>query len=46
MLCLMNTNNDLWEASLSVLSPYSIKISDFEGGYVETNWIQKILNYQ
>ncbi len=36
-----DTNNDLWDASLSVLSPYSIKISDFEGGYVETNWIQK-----
>tara|TARA_E500000178_G_C17008585_1_gene749417 strand:- start:1837 stop:2430 length:594 start_codon:yes stop_codon:yes gene_type:complete len=36
-----DTNNHLWDASLKMLSPYSIKISDFEGGFIETNWIQK-----
>ena len=36
-----NTNTYLWDASLSTLSPYSIKISDFDGGYIETNWILK-----
>ena len=25
-----------------VLKSYSLKISDYEGGYVETNWIQDV----
>ena len=37
-----DTNNYLWDASLEVLKSYSLKISDYEGGYVETNWIQDI----
>jgi len=36
-----DTNTYLWDASLKTLSPYSIKISDFDGGYIETNWILK-----
>ena len=35
-----DTNNYLWDASLEVLKPYSLKISDYEGGYIETDWIQ------
>lgn len=35
-----DTNNFLWDASLQVLSPYSLKIMDFEGGFIETNWIK------
>lgn len=37
-----DTNNFLWDASLQVLDNYSLKISDFDGGYIETNWIQNI----
>ena len=36
-----DTNNHLWDASLKTLNNYSIKISDFDGGYIETNWIKK-----
>jgi hypothetical protein len=39
-----DTNNYLWDASLEVLKSYSLKISDYEGGYIETNWIQDINN--
>ena len=34
-----DTNNSLWDASLSVLGTYSLKLSDYDGGYIETNWI-------
>ena len=34
-----DTNSYLWDASLQVLSPYSFKIIDFDGGFIETNWI-------
>ena len=34
-----DTNNFLWDASLSVLGSYSLKLSDYDGGYIETNWI-------
>ena len=37
-----DTNNFLWDASLKVLSSYSLKISDYEGGFIETNWIQNL----
>lgn len=37
-----DTNNSLWDASLDVLKSYSLKISDYEGGYIETDWIQDI----
>ena len=36
-----DTNNFLWDASLQVLDSYSLKIIDFEGGFIETNWIMK-----
>ena len=32
-------NPYLWQASLKVLSPFSIKIADNGGGYIETDWI-------
>ena len=32
-------NNDLWQGTMDVLSPYSIKLIDSEIGYVETDWI-------
>ena len=34
-----DTNSYLWDASLQVLNPYSFKITDFDGGFIETNWI-------
>lgn len=34
-----DTNNDLWDSSIQLVSPYSLKISDFDGGFIETNWI-------
>lgn len=34
-----DTNNHLWDASLQLVSPYALNISDFEGGYIETKWI-------
>ena len=34
-----DTNNHLWDASIQLVSPYSLNISDFDGGYIETNWI-------
>ena len=36
-----DTNTFLWDASLKTLKNYSIKISDFDGGYIESNWIKK-----
>jgi len=38
-VAISDTNNDLWDASLQVLSGFSLKISDYDGGYIETNWI-------
>ena len=32
-------NSYLWQASLRVLTPFSIKIADNSGGYIETDWI-------
>ena len=34
-----DTNNFLWDGALQVLNPYSFKITDFDGGYIETDWI-------
>jgi len=34
-----DTNNFLWDSSIQLVSPYSLKISDFDGGFIETNWI-------
>ena len=34
-----SVNNDLWQGTMDVLSPYSIKLIDSEFGYVETDWI-------
>jgi hypothetical protein len=36
-----DTNNFLWDAALRVLNPYSFKITDFDGGYIETDWIMQ-----
>ena len=32
-------NRELWNGSLNVLSNYSIKNADSNGGYIETDWI-------
>ena len=32
-------NKDLWNASLKILDPYTIKNIDFEGGFIQTDWI-------
>ena len=37
-------NKNLWDASLSVLRPYAMKNIDFEGGFIETDWITNIKN--
>lgn len=34
-----SVNNNLWQGTMDVLSPYSIKLIDSEVGYVETDWI-------
>lgn len=34
-----SVNSDLWQGTMDVLSPYSIKLIDSEIGYVETDWI-------
>ena len=36
-----DTNNFLWDASLNVMDAYSLKIIDYDGGFIETNWIMK-----
>ena len=38
-VAISDTNNQLWDASLLVLDGFSLKITDYEGGYIETNWI-------
>jgi len=30
-----DTNNYLWDSSIQLVSPYALKISDFEGGFIE-----------
>ena len=34
-----STNNQLWQASLKTINQYPIKIADFNGGFIETEWI-------
>ena len=36
---LKTVNADLWQGTMDVLSPYSLKLIDSEIGYVETDWI-------
>ena len=36
-----DTNNYLWDSALQLLNPYSLKITDFDGGYIETDWIMQ-----
>ena len=36
-----DTNNFLWDSALQLLNPYSLKITDFDGGYIETDWIMQ-----
>jgi hypothetical protein len=33
------TNSQLWQASLKTLEQYPIKIADFNGGFIESEWI-------
>ena len=37
-----NVNPYLWQAALDVTSSYPLKIADSQGGYIETDWINKI----
>ena len=34
-----SVNKNLWNGSLKTLNKYSIKNMDFDGGYIETDWI-------
>ena len=34
-------NSNLWNASLSILEPYNLKIVDSQGGYISTDWIME-----
>jgi len=34
-----STNKQLWQASLKTINQYPIKIADFNGGFIETEWI-------
>ena len=36
-----DTNNYLWDASLQMMDAYSLKIIDYDGGFIETDWIMK-----
>ena len=36
-----NVNPYLWQAALDVTKTYPLKIADNQGGYIETNWINK-----
>ena len=36
-----DTNNFLWDASLKVMDAYSLKIIDYDGGFIETDWIMR-----
>jgi hypothetical protein len=40
-----SVNNQLWQASLNTLKDYSLITADFEGGYIETDWIYKIEDF-
>ena len=39
VMAMPNVNPYLWQASLSTMQPYSLKIVDSNGGYIETDWI-------
>lgn len=39
MVLAQTINRELWNGSLNVLSNYSIKNADSNGGYIETDWI-------
>lgn len=39
-----NVNPTLWQASLTTLNSYSLKIADSNGGYIETDWIFDEIN--
>ena len=39
MVLAQTINKELWNGSLKVLSNYSIKNADANGGYIETDWI-------
>lgn len=39
-----NVNPILWQASLTTLNSYSLKIADSNGGYIETDWIFDEIN--
>jgi hypothetical protein len=34
-----NVNQWLWQGSLETVSPFSVRIADAFGGYIETDWI-------
>ena len=34
-------NNHLWNASVSILEPYTLKIVDSQGGLISTDWIME-----
>ena len=34
-----NVNQILWQSSLDKLASYTLKIADYNGGYIETDWI-------
>lgn len=34
-------NNHLWNASVSILDPYTLKIVDSQGGLISTDWIME-----
>ncbi len=36
-----SVNNELWNASLALLEPYSLKMADSQGGFISTDWIMK-----
>ena len=36
-----NVNPYLWQAALDVTKTYPLKIADNQGGFIETNWINK-----
>jgi len=37
----LSVNRHLWNGSLGILEPYSIKIVDSQGGFISTDWILK-----
>lgn len=41
-----NVNPTLWQASLTALQSYSLKIADSNGGYIETDWIFDDVNIE